>query len=194
LAAQFVSHGHDVKWLCRTIMSTAAYQQPHGYAHVPAERPEAGPAPARLRPDPLLAALQTALDLRLPPRLAQGLGPGLRRGAQPRLHDAFGYDPCTRGDELAGSIPQALLLMNAPLLEQAIGSRNPRGLLARMLSSYADDRTLIGELYLRCLSREPSDEELRACLQHVRRLPARGEAYEDLLWALVNSSEFLYRR
>ncbi len=52
----------------------------------------------------------------------------------------------------------------------------------------------MAEVYLLTLSREPSDRELKACQQYIRDVGNRGEAYEDLLWGLLNSSEFLSRR
>jgi hypothetical protein len=161
---------------------------------VPAEHPEAAPAPARLRPDPLFQAVQTALELRLSRGRLQAARPAMRAGPAGRFNDTFGYDPCTRGDELAGSIPQALLLMNGPLVERALLASNPGGMLSRTLRAMPDDRAAASELYLRCLSRDPTDEELRTCLQHLRRAPSRSEGFEDILWSLVNSSEFIHRR
>ena len=193
LASEFAARKYDVKWLYATIMATDAYQSPAGYAHVPAERPEAAAAPARLRPDPLFQALQTALELRLP----RGRMQAARRRSQwarANFHDTFGYDPCTRGDELAGSIPQALLLMNGSVLERALTASQPGGLLSRTLRTQPDDRAAANELYLRCLSRDASDAELRVFQQHLRKAPTRGEGFEDLLWSLVNSSEFIHRR
>ena len=52
---------------------------------------------------------------------------------------------------------------------------------------------MTGELYLRCLAREPNDKELAACRDYVGRVGDRAEAYEDIFWALVNSAEFLHR-
>ncbi|MFO0897285.1 MAG: DUF1549 domain-containing protein [Pirellulales bacterium] len=194
LANEFAARKYDVKWLFAAIMATSAYQQPKSYAHVPAEHPEAAPAPARLRPDPLFQAVQTALELRLPRGRLQAARPAMRAGPAGQFNDTFGYDPCTRGDELAGSIPQALLLMNGPLVERALLASNPGGMLNRTLRAMPDDRAAATELYLRCLSRDPTDEELRTCLQYLRRAPSRSEGFEDILWSLVNSSEFIHRR
>jgi hypothetical protein len=44
------------------------------------------------------------------------------------------------------------------------------------------------------LAREPNDQELGVALDHLRTAAGnRGEAFEDLLWCLLNSEEFLYR-
>jgi hypothetical protein len=57
-----------------------------------------------------------------------------------------------------------------------------------------EDKDLVAELYLRCLAREPRQTELTTCLDHVRTVDDRIEAFEDILWALVNSTEFLNRK
>jgi hypothetical protein len=49
-------------------------------------------------------------------------------------------------------------------------------------------------LYLRTLNREPSEDELSICREHIRAAPTRQQAYEDILWSLLNSSEFVTKR
>jgi hypothetical protein len=66
--------------------------------------------------------------------------------------------------------------------------------LARLLSDFDDDRDVVRELYLLVLSREPSDLEIRICLEYRDQVADRAEAFEDLMWSLLNSSEFLSRR
>ena len=49
------------------------------------------------------------------------------------------------------------------------------------------------DLYMVGLSREPSAEEQRALLAHIeRRGNAVQGAYEDIIWALINTKEFLF--
>ncbi len=52
---------------------------------------------------------------------------------------AFGYDPSERRDEIAGSIPQALLLMNAPEVNAAISSKRPGTSLSKLLVEVPED-------------------------------------------------------
>ena len=67
-------------------------------------------------------------------------------------------------------------------------------MLGRLLRTQMSDEAVVVELYLRCLAREPENSEVKICLSHVRKTGDRREAFEDILWALLNSTEFLYRR
>ena len=58
----------------------------------------------------------------------------------------------------------------------------------------ARPRQALEEAYLSVLSRFPTEEELAAIHAYAQSGPARGrEAMIDVVWALVNSAEFLYR-
>lgn len=191
LAEQFVASGHDVQWLFRTIMNTELYQRKS------TER-TAGSSPAflsthqqRLRADQIFNALSSVLafdDAFLANRIKGNRG----RGPRFLFGNTFGYDPSDVRSELVGSVPQAMLLMNGPMLDRMISS-DRRGGLGRLVRSATDDKQLIGHLYLITLSRPPSKKETATAMSYVRRSETRGEAYEDLLWALINSSEFIYR-
>jgi hypothetical protein len=108
------------------------------------------------------------------------------------MDQLFGVDPSTPADEVLGTIPQALFLMNSPQLERAIS--NPRGVLPGLLEENPDDSDALEALYLRVLSRTPSDAEATVCLDHIAEVGDRREAFEDLLWSLINSSEFISRK
>ena len=50
---------------------------------------------------------------------------------------------------------------------------------------------LISQLFLRCLSRSPSAAELDAMLELVGDEAKSKQPYQDILWALINSTEFM---
>lgn len=52
---------------------------------------------------------------------------------------------------------------------------------------------IVEELYYTILSRPPAEEELAAAREYIEKSRSRGEAMVDLVWALINSTEFLYR-
>jgi hypothetical protein len=199
LAGEFVAHNHDVKWLFEAITATEAYQRQSRSRRNAEETPFAANCPQRLRADQLYDALAAALGIeesnsfRFQRGPGQG-GPGQFRGPRFQFAQAFGYDPSQPRDEVAGSIPQALLLMNSPLVNGAIDGDRPGTVLGKLLRDYKDDEIVISELYLRCLGREPKPAEVETCKQHVKEAGSRSDAFEDIAWALVNSTEFLHRK
>jgi hypothetical protein len=120
-------------------------------------------------------------------------GPGFRGGPRFQFSQQFGYDPSVRRDDITSTIPQALLMMNSPLVSQRFSARQSNGVLAKLLAAQKNDEAVAVELYLRCLSREPSDAELAVCLDHAKTTSNRAEAFEDIFWSLLNSEEFLCR-
>ena len=109
------------------------------------------------------------------------------------MKDEFSFDPSTKADEVEGSIPQALLLMNNPQIHQKIRAQGTN-LLARILASYKEDDEALRMVYLRTLARRPTDRELTRCRDHLRSVANRAEAFEDILWALINSTEYQTKR
>ena len=94
------------------------------------------------------------------------------------------------------SLPQALYLLNDAEVLTKI--HTPTGRLARLLASEKKDRELIEELYLAALSRPPTRTETETTLRHLAKWQvrakgqqARQEAFEDVLWALLNLKEFV---
>lgn len=198
LADQFAASGYDHKWLVRVITTTEMYQRTSRPRYDAADDRFAASCTQRLRGDQLFDALTGALGIdETEVRRRNGKKGALLAAANsPRgqLNQIFGYDPSDRRDEVAGSIPQALFLMNSPELHRAISARNPRGTLGALLNRESNDENVVVELYLRTLAREPKAGELKSCLDYVSQLNDRAVAFEDLQWALVNSTEFLYRK
>jgi hypothetical protein len=197
LSKQFVAHHYDVKWLYRTIAATSAYQLDSRSRHLPGQTPFLANCPQLLRADQVFDALVSALGIENEKVPRDGGGKkgayGQPRNARSLFDFVFGYDPSVRRDEVSGSIPQALVLMNSPQLARAIKGDSPTA-LGKLLSSTKDDSAVAEELYLRCLAREPKPDELKTCLAYVKKTGNRNEAFEDVLWALVNSTEFIHRK
>jgi hypothetical protein len=105
----------------------------------------------------------------------------------------FGVDPSTPIDDVQGTVPQALFMMNNQLIASQVRAAGDT-LLSRLLSVYDDDEELVRLLYKRVLARSPSDNELKTCKEYIHEVGNRAEAFEDLLWSLVNSTEFITKR
>lgn len=66
--------------------------------------------------------------------------------------------------------------------------------LAAMMREIRNPRDLVSQLYLTILSRYPTDEEWALVAARSKSGSARGQAATfELVWTLLNSSEFLYR-
>jgi hypothetical protein len=100
---------------------------------------------------------------------------------------SYALDVCGRNRPgFEGSLAQELHLL--------VGRESDTGAIAAKLEGVnpllrLGDRQLIEELYLRALSRLPAEREVERWLKEIANGP-RGEAAEDLLWALLNSWEF----
>ncbi len=197
LAERFAGSGYDVKWLMRVITATQAYQRDSRSRYEEGEAPFAANCPQRLRADQLFNSLSEVMgfdEAALEKRGGKNDYRAALAGPRGQMNATFGYDPSERRDEVVSSIPQALMLMNGPAISRGLAGNQPNTALGKLLKETDDDRGVVEELYLRSLGREPSDEEVKTCLDYVGKVGKRAEAFEDVLWALVNSTEFLHRK
>jgi Protein of unknown function (DUF1549)/Protein of unknown function (DUF1553) len=203
VAEQWQASGYDVHWLFRTILNTQAYQRASRSTNTAEGRtPFASNVPSRLRADQIFDALTNALD-RENERGAVVKGPAAKAAkAAERTGDVpgrdvvsktFGVDPSTPNDDVLGTIPQALYLMNSALVSREVQAR-PNTMLGYILMTHPDNRAVLELLYLRVLGRRPTEREVRTCSNYLHSVGDRGEAFEDVLWALINSTEFVSRR
>jgi hypothetical protein len=197
LAADFTASGYDIKRVFRVMLATEAYGRESRPRRNPDDAPFTANCVQRLRGDQLFDAISNALGMPSTTALPQQGYAGLRmQFASPRaqFNTAFGFDPSAHRDEVTGSIPQALLIMNNPGIAEGFNGSNTKTALGKLLATETDNETVAVELYLRCLAREPNDRELKVCLDHVKETGDRVAAFEDVLWSIVNSTELLYRQ
>jgi hypothetical protein len=201
LAADFVAHGYDIRRLERTILLSRAYQR--------SSTPEAGnlddrgnfarAVPRLLMAEVLVDALNAALGVPCDfgpdaPAGARAIEVAANRVKSPDLDRAFrvfgrprrtSSCDCERPRDPA--LPQALFLMADPGLADKLA----RGRLRGLLGSGRCDAEVIDELYLATLSRFPTADERDRILDHLRVKPDRETAMTDILWALINTREFI---
>ena len=118
---------------------------------------------------------------------------GYFRSPRFQFTQLFEFDPSMPQADVTGTIPQALFLMNSQQVEQAIQTTRG-GKLTEIMQRFEKDDDVTRELYLTVLSRQPTDSELKIAREYLTEVKNRREAFEDLYWSLLNSSEFLTKR
>ena len=95
---------------------------------------------------------------------------------------------CERSNE--STLAQSLHFANSKELIAKLGEANalPQ-ILSKSTSSHGEN---IGEVYLRAFSRLPSENELQSALAYIDKKENKQEAYQDLVWAILNCKEFLF--
>ncbi|MCA9174848.1 MAG: DUF1549 domain-containing protein [Planctomycetales bacterium] len=118
-----------------------------------------------------------------------------------RFLDTFGRPdpnqdpPCERVPD--STVTQTLHLMNAPALQEKVVS--DKGRAAELAASDLAPDEIVEELYLRIYSRNPTEEEreigakLLAPVEGEEDKARRRRNTEDLMWALLNTPEFLFK-
>ncbi len=199
LARDFVANQFDLKHLIRTIMNSGVYQL--------SSEPTPGNAHdrqnyARVYPRRLLAEvmLDAICQVTGTSQETDSLPKGTRMIQLPDesirsyFLDVFGRPmretacECERPRE--ANLAQALQLLNSNDMQEKIAA--PAGRLAGMLKAKATDTEIAEELYLAALGRPPRDDERKAVLGYVAKQTDRKVGFEDLLWAIVNTKEFLF--
>lgn len=91
---------------------------------------------------------------------------------------------CERAEK--PTLLQALQLLNGPLVHRRVQAG------ARRYRELGDDR-LVETLYLAALSRLPTEDERRTATAYLDGAEQRDAAVEDLLWAVINTRDFLFQ-
>jgi hypothetical protein len=198
LTGAFRGSNYDARKMFRSIMNSQTYQRQIRLGESTDQHLHFAAAyPTRLRADALWDALVNALgNFGLPPAALRPKlkGPyAMAPGLEGQFKQEFVFDPSLKADEIEGSVPQALMLMNNPVINQKVAAKGTN-LLGRILASYSNDDEALRMLYLRTLARKPTDNESQHCREYVQSVGKRAEAYEDILWALLNSTEFQTKR
>ena len=97
---------------------------------------------------------------------------------------------CSCEVKMEPNLSQALHLLNGRTTAEKVDND---GVVKRLLEK--DKKTpeqVIDELYLRCLTRKPTAEELAAITAHMKDEKDTAAVLNDLFWALLNSQEFMF--
>jgi hypothetical protein len=185
LTEQFKASGFDLKYLYRAICNSQAYQRtsrPVGdnkgdkefYSHA---------AVRSLSPEQLYDSLTAVVGN--PGKGFKGPKNNFKGPASPRdaFLNFFRIDEGANPLEYQSGIPQALRLMNSPQLAGAPA-------LNRILSETKEPAQILEKLFVVTLSRRPTTQETQRYTEYVSRQADLRTGFSDILWAIVNSSEF----
>jgi hypothetical protein len=183
VASAWRTSNYDTRWLMTLLLNSQSYQRkaPTAVSSGPASL--AGVPPRRLQPRQILQSLAVALEFdmrRLPEEFCA------------RFERTFEFDLSTPADQLSPTISQALLLMNDVQVQELIDAEGSE-LIARLAES-GDEVNAVESLYLHTLSRFPTPRELDVCRIHLAEARARDEGLKDILWSLINCTEFQMNR
>jgi hypothetical protein len=200
----FVSGGFDVRALMRLIMTSAAYQRSAETVEGNArdDRFYSRYLTRRLPAEVILDAFSQVTGV---PEDFGGYPRGTRAMELPdtRVNSYF-LTVFGRPERVVTSVaermqdptlPQALHTINGETLNAKI--LDERGIVARMVAAGHTNAEMLDELYWSALSRPPTDRERTAILAALGRTPgadpdAMRRGLEDLTWAVLTSTEFLF--
>jgi hypothetical protein len=189
LAHQFAGGGYDLKKLIRAVCRTSAYQR------------SSKPLPGNEKDESLFSHVavkvmspEVLYDSTMAVMGGPAAGPAVRgpmaqqKGAPVGRREQFvnfflaGAD-ATNSTEYEAGIPQALKLMNSRQMTNPAAVRSLIGL--KPVKTEA-----IEKLYLTTLARRPTSEEAAKMADYITKSPIEMDGYADILWALLNCSEF----
>lgn len=201
LAQDWIDHGYSLKHLLKTIATSKVYQHssdaaPGNASDVENKYFTRYPV-KRLTAEQLADALDDATGSR---EKYPGLPLGTRAiqlpdsGVRSYLLDVFGRPKrqivCECERTMSPNIAQALHLVNGDVINGKISRAGGR--IDLRFKEKQELSALVEELYLVTVSRPPKPEEMRTALELMQSAPAPRVGAEDLLWALLNSREFLF--
>ena len=199
LTKNFIEHRFDVRHLMLQIVTSETYQR--SSVATPSNRHDeqnfSHSIPRRVPAEALLDSLVQATGV------AENFGgvPGNFRAAQ--LPDGnvenpflrlFGkpqrMDACECERDNSSNMLQALHFINGKSILGRV--QNPAARPALLMSKKMSDKDLVTELYLWSLARHPRAAELKVGLDFLASYgDKKAEAAQDLMWALLNSRDFL---
>ncbi len=199
LAAEFVKSNYDLKQLIRWICNSEAYNLTSQVGRDnEIDNPAAGELPLfshmyvkSMEAEQLYDSLIVATSAHKSGRANWEQAERQRQQWMGQFIIAFGTDEGDEATTFNGTIPQALMMMNGELVNNAV-SADKGGSLRDALENSDPDATKIRNLYLATLSRYPSSREATMAMRLVRGNRDKLAAYQDLFWALLNSNEFIF--
>jgi hypothetical protein len=198
LAQRLTERGYDFKQLVRTICTSQTYQLSWqtNSTNAPDTTNFSHAQLRRLRAEVLLDVISQVTEtedkfrgLPLGARATQIADGNTSNYFLTTFGRAKRQTVCTCEVVMEPNLSQALHLLNGNTLQTKIRQGK---VVERLLAESKTPQQVIEDLYLRCLTRPPTEEELSGLTAIVAKEKDPRQALEDTFWALLNSREFLF--
>jgi len=199
LAKDFIEHQFDMKHMCRVMLNSNVYQL--GSEPTDGNKKDrqnfARYYGRRMIAEVFLDSVDQATGAKTK---FNGVASSARAVDLP--HENFGshfLDTFDRPRRVTGcecerssgaTLAQVLTLANSDDIESKIA--DGQGVIARLIKDQTPHDEIVDELYLGSLSRFPTAVEKTKTKYFVDSIENKTEAYQDLLWTLLNSREFMF--
>ena len=188
LTSHFVAGGYDLRDLIRVLANTRAYQLSSKQAN-DQKIPAASFARMHIKTltaDQLYDSLRATLRM---PRRQPTANPLLEPTRQLFVAQMKSQSP--ELTKLESSVQQTLMMMNGQITEQFINGQQ-RGVTAALAAPYLSEEERLDLLFLSSLTRKPTASERDAFAAHLSTFDDEQskQGIADILWAIVNSSEY----
>jgi hypothetical protein len=87
---------------------------------------------------------------------------------------------------------QVFQMISGPTVNELLAAKENR--VTRLLAGSRSNREIVEELFWRALTRAPTPQELDNLLANLESTRDRRAELEDLMWGLLNSKDFVFRR
>ncbi len=185
LAMEFAENGFDLKMLIRGICYSNAYQRASGSSAAGDHANYARMAVKPLTPEQLYDSLATVLGTLREGRERKGGKKAEVTFSRAKFIEFFDVPDGADTTEYTTGIPQVLQLMNSSPM-----NRNAK-IVDELIDAKLPPEQGVERLYFATLSRRPSQAEMAKLRAFLKSEPQNlRAAYIDILWVLLNSSEF----
>lgn len=100
---------------------------------------------------------------------------------------------CERVSE--ANLAQALHLLNSDEVQNKLSRNGGRADLLLNAKDARSDSEKVEEMFLWAFARKPTSDDLKAALEHIQKHSMNKKiAYENILWALINTKEFIFNQ
>ena len=201
LSTEFVKSGYDLKQLIRWVCNSHSYNLTSEFgSNNEFDNPAAGELPLfshmyvkSMSAEQLYDSLIVATNAHNSGRSNWEEAEKQRQRWMQQFVVAFDTDENDESTTFNGTIPQAMMMMNGELIDNAINAEKG-SYLHSILSERGADSRKVQKLYLTALSRPATRSEINTAGKLLAAYPRNNQvaAYQDLFWALLNSNEFIF--